>query len=130
MFSIQKKYIHQQQSYYHLLQQNILKTVAENCLFYTYRVKSFIYKRHTDIIINLIIFYFKIALKARKVESHKCFSETYRNHEKSIDHHILQQSTIKFWNSVTKKLFKIWKKVTYNHVGYNKFFHQNTIKIA
>ena len=40
MFFIQKKYIHQQESYNHFLQQNILKPVTENGLFYTDGVES------------------------------------------------------------------------------------------
>ena len=75
-------------------------------------------KTHTDIIINLIIFYTKILLKARTVNSYKCFFGNYRNHQKSF-HHILQQSTMKFWYTVIKKLFKIWKKLMHHHAGQN-----------
>ena len=45
MLFIQKKYIRQLESYYHFLQQNILKTVAENGLFYTDLVESLIVQK-------------------------------------------------------------------------------------
>ena len=41
MFIFHKKYIHQHKSYYHVLQQNIPKTIAEKDLFYADRVKKF-----------------------------------------------------------------------------------------